>query len=211
MIRAMDPDFDSLQEFVRDACPSSWLDHAEELRDSAAYLWARNEDSLGVSLTLDRDFQPTKEIRVSAVSRTYMLLSGFALENVMKGRLVAVDPSLVNQGFLGGKLKSHNIVDLASEIPNLTLSIEEQQFCLNATKAIPYWGRYPIPLKKSQLLPEIRVDEILRHAFLGLFQRLAHDLYWAVRDGWDSEVGPKTLKFRSVRYGDSIDLKEPLF
>jgi hypothetical protein len=39
---------------------------------------------------------------------------------------------------------------------------------------------------------------------------LAQTLYWQVRDGWDSGVGPATLKYRSARY-EKIDAKEPLF
>lgn len=203
--------FNQLQEFVRDACPSAWLEYGEELTDSAELIWTRNEDLLRVSLTLDSDHRPLKEARVSTVSRTYILLAGFALENVLKGHLISTNPSLVNQGILGDELKSHDIVALAAKIPGLVLSEEERKFCDNATKAIPYWGRYPIPLKKRQLLPEAGVDETLRQTFLGLFQRLAHDLYWAIRDGWDSGAGPKTIKFRSTRYGDCIDPSESLF
>ena len=203
--------FNRLQEFVRDSCPSAWLEYAEELRDSAELIWTREEDLLGVSLTLDAGHHVLKDKRVSAVSRTYMLLAGFALENVLKGHLVAKNPSLVNEGFLSEELKSHDITGLAAKIPNLVLSKAERSFCDHATKAIPYWGRYPIPLKKNQLSPEIAVDEELRQAFLGLFYRLAHELYWEIRDGWDSGVGPKTLKMRNIRYGDSIDLKESLF
>lgn len=204
-------DFDKLQAFVRDACPAAWLEYAEELRDSAELIWARNEESFRLSLTLDADRLPQRETSASAISRTYMLLAGFALENVLKGHLVFADPSLVSRGVLSDELKSHDIVALAAKIPSLYLSDEEGRFCDNATKAIPYWGRYPIPLNKNQLLPEVCVSQARRQAFLGLFQRLAHQLYWAVRDGWDSGVGPKTLKLRSTRYGDRIDPKESLF
>jgi hypothetical protein len=49
------------------------------------------------------------------MSRTYMLLAGFALENVLKGHLVFADPSLVNRGVLSDELKSHDIVATGSE------------------------------------------------------------------------------------------------
>jgi hypothetical protein len=139
--------------------------------------------------------------RISSISRTYMLFAGFALENVMKGHLVFRDPSHINNGYLSRELKYHDVVGLDMKIPGLQLSEDEHRFCATATAAIPYWGRYPVPLKKRQLLPEIGVDEVLRAAFVGLFGRLASELYWAVRDGWDSGVGSKTLKIRSARYG----------
>lgn len=196
---------------MRDASPSSWLEYAEELRYAAELIWEHQDDGFRLSVNLDAEFKPNGTSRISSVSRTYLLLAGFALENLIKGHLVFRDRSLVNQGVLSNTLKSHDVVALAMKIPELQLSDDERRFCKNATDAIPYWGRYPIPLKKSQLLPEVGVDEALRQAFLGLFERLAHQLYRAVRDGWDSGVGPKTLKVRSTKYGDSIDPKESFF
>ncbi len=205
-------EFNNLQEFVRDACPSSWLEYAEELRDAAELLWAHEGERLKIGVTLNADYKLLTETGgIAGVSRTYMLLAGFSLENLIKGCLVFADPSHVNRGVLSSDLKSHDIVVLASKIPDLDLSNGERQFCEIASKAIPYWGRYPSPLKKGQLLPEVGVDELLRKSFLGLFERLAHRLYWEVRNGWDSGVGPKTLKVRSLRYGDKIDPKEPFF
>lgn len=130
--------FNRLQEFARDSCPSAWLEYAEEPRDSAELIWTREEDLLGVSLTLDAGHHVLKDKRVSTVSRTYMLLAGFALENVLKGHFVAKNPSLVNQGFLNEELKSHDITGLAAKIRNLVLSKAERAFCDHATKAIPY-------------------------------------------------------------------------
>lgn len=205
-------DFNKLQEFVRDASPASWLEYAEEIRDSAELIWAHQDDGFRISATLNQeDHLLDGTGRISSVSRTYMLLAGFALENVMKGHLVFRDPSHVNQGHLSQELKLHDVVGLAMKIPGLQLSENEHKFCANASQAIPYWGRYPIPLKKSQLLPEIGVDEALRGAFLELFERLASGLYWAVRDGWDSGVGPKTIKIRNARYSDTFDPTESLF
>ena len=205
-------DLNKLQAFVRDACPSSWLECGEELHDAAELIWANADHGFRRGVTLNAELHPRGEPKsISSVSRTYTLLAGFALENVMKGHLVLADPSLVNRGVLSDDLKSHDILGIAAKIQCLRLSNEERMFCGNVSKAIPYWGRYPIPIKKEHLVPEVGMNEKLRHAFLGLFERLAHRLYWAVRDGWDSGVGPKTIKIRSTRYGDSIDPKEPLF
>lgn len=201
---------DSLQLFVRDASPASWLEYAEELRDAAELLWSHSSDCLRVATMLDAQFVPESAFRVSSISRTYTLLAGFALENAIKGILVALDPTRVNTGNLSRDLKSHNLQSLAAKIPGLTLSDQEQKFCESAAAAIPYWGRYPIPLEKGGLSIEIGVDEQVRMTFLGLFDRLAHQLYWAVRDGWDSGVGPQTLKVRSNKYGDKIDPGESL-
>src|SRR5271163_2369331 len=112
-----------LQEFVRDACPSSWLEYAEELRDAAELIWDHQDDGFRVGVNLDVEFHPLNETgRISSASRTYTLLAGFALENVIKGHLVFADPSHVNRGVLSEELKSHDIVALAMKIPDLRLS-----------------------------------------------------------------------------------------
>jgi hypothetical protein len=205
-------DFNSLQEFVRDASPGQWLEYAEELRDNAELIWSHEDESLRLRVVANAEpYAVGDPFRVSGVSRTYLLLAGFALENVLKGLIVLDDPCHINTGVLSRELKSHNIEVLASKARNLILSEDENEFCSLVTAVIPYWGRYPIPLDKNRIMPEVGMTEARRHLFLGLFDRLAHRLYWAVRDGWDSGVGPKDLKIRSVRYGDCIDPNEPLW
>lgn len=203
--------FNRLQEFVRDAMPGHWLEYAEELHDSAELVWRHEDESLRLRVHANAGRAVVGEpLRVSGVSRTYLLLAGFALENVLKGLLVESDPSYINKGNLSRELKSHNILALASKVRDLPLSCEEKEFCDVVTAAIPYWGRYPIPLTKNDVVPEVAITEALRRIFLNLFERLAHRLYWAVRDGWDSRVGPEQVKSRSLRYGDRIDPNEIL-
>jgi hypothetical protein len=201
-----------LQEFVKDASPAQWLQYAEELRDSAELIWSHEDESLRVRVETNAERCAVGgPFRVSGVSRTYLLLAGFALENVLKGLLVLEDPRHINTGALSRELRSHNIEVLASKVQGLTLAEDEDQFCALVTAVIPYWGRYPIPLDKNRIMPEVGMAEARRHLFLGLFGRLAHRLYWSVRDGWDSGVGPKDLKTRSTRYGDCIDPSEALW
>lgn len=203
--------WNQLQEFVRDASPANWLEYGEELHDSAELLWRHESEGLRVEVQLHGDEKRIVDSRrTSEISRSYMLLAGFALENVIKGLLVAADSRHVNTGALSGDLKSHDLNVLASKLSAITLSLEERNFCLAASKAIPYWGRYPIPLNSHELMPSVAVTEDVRRVFIGLFQRLASKLYWAIRDGWDSGVGPKTLTLRNKRYGDRIDPANPL-
>jgi hypothetical protein len=208
----MDPNFDEsvpgsigdsnrLQEFVRDGSPDGWLEYAEELRDNAELVWSHADEGLRVGVSTDAEHYAVGDpFRISRISRTYLLLAGFALENVLKGLLVSADPSLINTGALSRILKSHNIEVLATKVQDLVLTEGEQKFCVLVTGVIPYWGRYPIPLAKNHVMPEVGMTEASRGIFLGLFDRLAHRLYWAVRDGWDSGIGPKTLKIRSIKW-----------
>jgi hypothetical protein len=205
-------DFNRLQEFVRDGGPEGWLEYAEELHDCAEVLWQNEARSIRVGVVVDdRGRVVGDKGRISGVSRTYLLLAGLALENVIKGLLVSADASHINTGALSPQLKSHNIPRLIANISDLDISQNEMAFCRLVSAVIPYWGRYPIPLTKCQLMPEVGLTEGDRSTFLDLFGRLAHRLYWEIRDGWDSGVGPQTVKVRSDRYGDSLDLTEKLF
>ena len=202
-------EFNRRQVFVRDACPSNWLELAEELRDAAEEVWKGRSQGLRLEAFLDTEQSLLRSQTKSALSRPYLLLAGFATENVLKGLIIAGDPSHISGGSLSDQLKSHNLLALASKIQSLALSSNEKKFCDIATKTIPYWGRYPIPLKSNDVTPETVITEELRAVFLGLFGRLARELYWKVRDGWDSGVGPVTLEVRDARY-EALDMETPL-
>lgn len=202
--------------FVRDAMPTDWLDYAEELMGSAEILWAQKDEGLrleveGAGQASQRDIRITQQRKISSISRSYILLAGFALENLIKGLLVAQDPSHVNRGELSGELKSHNLLRLVSKVEGLSLSREEQRVCQVVQDAIPYWGRYPIPLEYNGVLPEVAVDEEFRQVFLDLHFKLGKRLHGIIRNGWDSGVGPRSTKYRSAKYGDEMDYNEPLF
>ena len=200
-----------LQEFVRDGCPPSWLAYAEELRDAAEILWTQGQQTLELQAQLSAEKRLLSKKEASAVSRPYLLLAGFALENTMKGLLIVREPNHITTGVLSHELKTHDLIALAARLPGIRLSRKEQDLCKQMTQAIPYWGRYPIPLRQQQVMPSVAVTESTRRIFLELFDRLAHKLYWAIRDGWDSGMGVVTIKMRSVRYGDKIEPKEKLF
>jgi hypothetical protein len=202
-------EFNQKNEFVRDASPSEWLSYSEDLRDAAEVLWADSEN--GMLLDVHTTVNGTSRFeKTTGHARSYILLAGLALENAIKAMLVANDPTLINSGILQKALKSHKLLDLASRISGLSLSKEEQQVLKICEDAIPYWGRYPIPLSFDGLQPKEAATAEFRDGFAKLHSRLCKDVYFAIRDGWDSGVGPKTWLVRSRRYGDEIDLSERL-
>jgi len=198
-----------LQAFIRDGLPVEWLCLADELQAAAELLWARAEEGLRVEAAPRLDGQVEVK-KIASVSRPYILLAGFALENLIKGLLVAADSSLLRTGRVAGQLKSHRLLDLVRGLPGLTLSADEVAFCKLAQEAIPYWGRYPIPLTSQGLLPESALTPERRATYLSLHQRLGQSLYDRIKDGWDSGAGPKTVKIRARRYGGEIKLDEPI-
>ncbi len=203
-------DWNQKQEFVRDAMPSEWLGYAEDLADAAEALWTDRNQGMRLETTGQRE-RPTTSTKTSAHARSYILLAGLALENALKALLVAGDPALVNAGVLAASLKSHKLTELAAKIPGAGITGEETQILETCQEAIPYWGRYPIPLSYRGVSPAAAASAAFRDVFNQLHRRLCQAVHEQIRDGWDSGVGPKLLKTRSAKYGDQINLTEPLF
>lgn len=132
------------------------------------------------------------------------------MENLLKGLLVAASAKHITSGRLSKKLKCHKLLELAKLVPDLSLNSDEHAFCKLAQEAIPYWGRYPIPLWASGVLPETAMTIQRRDTFLGLHQRLGQKLFDQIKNGWDSGVGPRSEKMRAKKYGSEIDPNESL-
>lgn len=193
--------------FVRDATPDAWRDCASELRNSAELLWKDRSNSLRVEAVegweLDENGQleaKAESKKIYSVSRSYFLLAGFALENLLKGYLVAANPSLITDGTLSKDIKTHKLSILFKKIEGFDLDSQESEFCSIAEQAIPYWGRYPVPLTFSKVVPEVGLTDELRQGFLTVYDRLDERLYEKIRDGWDSGVGVKLHKIDDPKY-----------
>lgn len=200
-------DYNKKQLFVRDALPVGWLEYSEELEEAAETLWADRDNRMLLQAETQLDGSMLSK-KSSAHSRSYILLASLALENVLKGLIIANDAKLIASGKLDKSLKSHNLIDLTVRIDGLTLSKAEKHVIQVCQDAIPYWGRYPIPLEYRGLKPVEVANDKFRTCFRQLHFRLCKSLYDLVKDGWNSGVGPETLKTRRIHYGDTIDNKE---
>lgn len=145
-------EYNQKQLFVRDALPVSWLEYAEELEQAAEALWADSNSGKVIQAETQLDGLTLQKIS-SAHSRSYILLASFALENVLKGLLIANDAKLIASGRLDVTLKSHKLINIAQKVESLVLSDEEKKVLQICQDAIPYWGRYPIPLEYQSLKP----------------------------------------------------------
>ncbi|SFL46222.1 hypothetical protein SAMN04487943_101675 [Gracilibacillus orientalis] len=121
---------------------------------------------------------------------------GFAIENLLKGFIVFDDPSTITRG----KIKSHKITLLVKEIDGIRLSEEELDICKKVEEAIPYWGRYPIPLDYSGIAPDIEITPELRLIIKEMYNRLALQLYNKVKDGWDSVTRERVVNVFIKKY-----------
>lgn len=197
------------QIFVREASPSNWIDLSDELRLAAEALWAQNGDQFSLTSTdvLPGDGSISSIIqRHGLVSRPYMLLAGFSVETALKGLLVALDPSLVADGKLSRRLARHKLTMLADDVADLHLKGNERRLLEILERAIPYWGRYPIPKDWKDLdeFPPIGMSEGGRETFLALQRKLCQRTYDHCRGSWNSGTGVRS-EFWSHEYQSPED------
>jgi hypothetical protein len=196
--------------FVRDALPSAWLAYSEQLAESAEAVWSHSPETMDVETKPIEDGK-TLITKTFPKPHPYLLLAGFALENILKAILIVDDPTLISTGVLDAKVKSHDLAKLATDCGLLILSEEESELLATCSGAIPYWGRYPIPLHHKVRRDVEHVTSTMRETFNKLHYRLCKLVYDKIKDGWDSGAGAKIDKVRSRKYGDAMDPKEPFF
>jgi len=157
------------QRFTLSASPIEWAGCADELKHAADLLHKQARDGLIGWIDHAGHIQSK-----SHVSRAYILLAGFALENVLKGLIVLANPQYVSSGELDPRLKSHKLIDLSRQVKGVVLSPAEEHLCAIAQEATPYWGRYPVPVKAEELKEEQFLRTGFHETFLGLYYRLRH-------------------------------------
>ncbi|MDL4840334.1 HEPN domain-containing protein [Aquibacillus rhizosphaerae] len=182
-----DEEKNRISKFIVDGAPGEWLSFAEELMHSAEILWKQNDGTIRSEITHDK-IEVLESREVSGISRSYFLLVGFAIENLLKGLIVFDDPTTITSGKIK-RIKTHKITNLIKEISEINLSEEELEICKKIEEAIPYWGRYPIPLEAANISPDIGITPEMREVIRGMYSRLASILYHKVKDGWESGTG----------------------
>jgi len=155
-----------------------WLEYATTLKLSADVIL---QELIRIS--------PQPQVRTGvrerklAYVRSFMLLTGLAFENLIKGILIARQPSLVDKQKLNTKLwssvrKGHGISTLAKKVTSLTPA--ELNLLTRLEEYLVWGGRYPIPRNsfdyfkslnpKQKLGSDTSTDPKLIN---GLFERLS--------------------------------------
>lgn len=195
------------QEFVRDGMPDRWIDYSLELQDAASELWNVRGETM--ELTLMHAPNHNHLSKRLANPRAYALLAGFALENSLKAQLIVEQPQFIVGGKLHRPLRTHELRGLMDRIHEMEFTEVERRIAEACETAIPYWGRYPVPLDPDGLQAEQLIEDDFQNAFVAFNFRVRKHVYEQIKDGWDSGVGPKIVKSRSKEFGDEIDTSEP--
>jgi hypothetical protein len=148
--------------------PFGWVATAFDLKDAADRLYDLNHAASLRSIDLAHQLaaqgavqsgsqRPTHEewesIRDIKLIRPYMLLIGYATENLLKAILVVQKPSTSEK--TAGKLKVIKTHDLGRlcDMCAIALCQEERDMLDRMTRYVEWLGRYPVPLKAEDMLP----------------------------------------------------------
>ena len=112
-----------------------WLAQARQLKISADIIKTELQNEIPIMFVT----YGTNE-RFLALVKSFMMLTGMAIENLMKGVLIGRDPSLVNQPSISRNLlprSGHGISEKAIEICQLD---EEESHPLKRVEGFLFWG-----------------------------------------------------------------------
>lgn len=174
-----------IQEFTKRASPDNWLKYAQELKCAAISMWQDKGQIIEGNSEKD-----TTDKRPS-ISRVFMLNCGLSIENLLKGYLIAHNPKLINEGKLKNKIKTHDLIKLSKLCPDLKFEDKEIELMEILSEAIPYWGRYPIPLHFNNLQKDKIASENIYNIYKTLFDKIFTETLNEIKDGWDAQNGVK--------------------
>lgn len=173
----------NIHKFTENASPDNWLKYAQELKESAVAMWKVQGKIIEINT------ETGEKIERPSISRVFILCCGLSIENLLKAYLVAIKPDLINKGFLDKILREHNLLNLSSICKDISFEKNEIELMDILSEAIPYWGRYPIPLHFNQLKTERIANENILETFKILFKKIFNFTYDKIENGWDAGNG----------------------
>lgn len=125
----------------------------------------------------------------AGIQNVFVFLAGLALENLLKGEIVRMNPNAVSGGKLQQTIKSHYLIDLARSAGLVVgdgLTVDEVEILAIATEACFSWGRYPggsAHDKPGSIAPPYTLDnQRFKQLFEALFDRLEASVMQGIDD-----------------------------
>lgn len=173
------------KEFADLANPHSWVLVADNLHTQAVRL--RNGASQGSMSLRNPDGETLADWPVE--NRAIFLLSGFALENMLKAFLVYQNPAYVANGRLAKKVQTHNLVKLSEQIKDIPWPIIGKPIIQEFQRGLTSWARYPCALYADQSEWEQILTERLWCRYKALMHAYGARMMKLLERGWSGPHG----------------------
>jgi hypothetical protein len=149
--------------------PGSWRRKATALKRAADHLYERyelgctrylnrfsdEEGGTGTTSTWDTASEEElgEDIANMSLITEYSLLMGYAIENLLKGILMADHPDYFKPGQKITDIRSHNLSALCKRC-GFVVSDAEAKSLMKLTEYIEWLGKYPVPLVETAMYPK---------------------------------------------------------
>lgn len=192
--------------------PSSWLSWAERLSDAAELIFAgevhkevpyfrahaaATNEALAKACAIPNG---TGSAEIQCDPPNYLpgqMLCAFALENALKGLMIAHDPSLAGETKLNRVIKNHDLLGLA-EAANFSIGGDERRVLKALTDLGEWAGRYPTA---TTLVGHENVEPASDHHVLldyGADHVTVRRVLKRAIGSLASAVGPKQFRYASI-------------
>ena len=186
------------------AMPEQWFELADELFQSVIILYKNRKSRI-----IEHKRYNKESIFKPIVSKGYLLLAGYTVENLLKSILIIQTPSLVQNGKIDSEISTkHNLFELSKRVKCLELCEIENQFLKVLSEGIPYWSRYPVPKKWQQLKAEVIMTDQLHETFLNLYDKLRRKIYFDTRFGWEGPEGIRSHEWFCSEYEHEFPIEK---
>jgi hypothetical protein len=192
--------------------PSSWLEWAERLRDAAEVIFVSEAsketqylEAYAVAVDEARKGSGIAEVRSDPPN--YLpgqMLCAFALENALKGLMVANDPSLMDDTKLNRLIVCHDLSALA-KAANFALDGDEARVLQALTELGVWAGRYPTA---TSLAGHANIEPLSDpHVLLafGADHTTMRGVLTRAIDALTRVVGPRQFRYGTVVILDDAD------
>ena len=165
----------------------------------------------------DDDFADAKKlIKSSGLQIAAVDCETFGDRKFRKGALTSTDPKIRKDAVEIVKRAGEVAKELNAAVVNLWPGADgyDYSFQLDYEKeielmeilseAIPYWGRYPIPLHFNNLKKGIIASENILNIYKTLFEKIFSETLNEIKDGWDAQNG---VKYDKIGYIDLDSLR----
>jgi hypothetical protein len=183
--------------------PHAWLSSAERLRAAAEVVLQREAQQVEPYLEAYRKAEEKlasgqgSTAAIEADPPNYPpgeLLFGYAIENVLKGLIVANDSTIPDKTKLANELASHKLVDLAAAA-HFQISGDEATVLEALTTLTEWAGRYPVARRLDQHTTIEPLDDVAQLMSFGRDHSTLRTLFERAVTELESK-----LKFPRVKY-----------
>lgn len=173
-------------EFVDRAHPVAWYEMAKTLHESALKLY----QGRGAIIEFRKSGQPVEKRDI--INRPVFLLSGFAMENIIKAYCIYENPSYIENGRLDAVIKTHKIASLRLRCKTVPSPKRQQWIFETLEKGLNSWARYPCGTHAGMDEKELHASQEFWEQYLKSFRSHSERLEKLLKKKWKDPYGNVT-------------------